>query len=342
MRTRSVACVPLAFVAALGACESLTTPEKRSEELQVFVALETSADSVTTGDTLDYVVAVLRGEEVVLPLSQRWFASDNTILRVLNDRAGRFEVRKLDTTDVNVEVIITTSVAGEVTVVGKTQVEVLRERFYGTLSGNLLRFRDLIAVAAPPEQPFTDSTQIVFRPDGLVTSLTFIPGIVLSRQPDSLIAVVPAGFARDTGSVLLTEIAPDGRDLASRTPVARAPSDRDEDPNEPNDIAATPIAGLPVFDVLSVHDAADVDRFVFDLVAPTTLTFELAWNVPANLDYRLFKIELSGSRTLIMQGTDTSTEAETAQWPLDPGRYEVALFVQDQFAAPTTYFITIQ
>lgn len=330
------------ILAGLAGCDSLTTPESNTTELVIVVGPVTGGVNdtlLTTGDTIQYAaIAFLLPDSVIaLVRSENWGASDSVLRRITPSDQGRFVARRLGRDTVRVRAVVKTDF-GDVTVVGQKAVRVTTERFFGTFTPTTVAFRDLIIIKPPAggEQPFTDSTQILFAPDPAASALLFIPGIPIVRNADSLVAVVPAGFA--TGSVALTSIAPNDRDLAARQPITRASGDNDLDPF---DRADSTRVGLPFVDVLSVHDPADVDVYEFTLTAPMTLTIDLLWNVASDLDFVVDTFSILGQRGEFFRGSLTDTSREGPHTRAFPARrYEMTVSAKT-YIGPTTYVMTI-
>ncbi|MBI4512867.1 MAG: hypothetical protein HY702_02050 [Gemmatimonadetes bacterium] len=331
MGARRAAFAVALSLAGLVACEALTTPEKGSEEVIIDVALSTTVDTVTTGDSLAYSVRITRNDSLVEPKSQTWASSDGTILGVLDARQGKFLALRTGSVEVTVTVVVET-IAGDVSLLGRTRVEVIRERFFGDFSSTVVRFRDRLVVTPPEEQPFSSNTQVLFPPDPKATTLSAISGLVIQRD-GGIVVVVPAGFV--SGRPTFTALEPDGRSMVSKTALTRAPGDTDLDPLEPNDIEPASLA-IPFEDFLSIHTPQDQDAYVFSLGAPGVLSLELIWNVVSNLNASVFQLDAAGAPRLILEASDPGTASETLAAGLEPGRYIARIFAQE-FAGPTTY-----
>lgn len=342
MRIRPIVRISILLAAAFTGCDSLTTPESTSEEIRIVVVPESGSpqndSTLTTGDTIAYDVFQVTEGAFVVPRAQTWFASDTSIVRVLNDRTGRFFVRRLGTDTIKVEAEIETNAAGNVTITGQRTIRVTQELFFGPLSPTTVAFRDPLAVSAPPEQPLGPNTQVLLAADPASGDLTVIPGIVTGRTGNTgLTVVVPAGFT--TSPVGLTDIQPDARTLISRRMIARAANDNDLDPFDRADSTAIPI---PFTDILSLHDSLDVDTYSFTLNEVTTLRFFIAWNVPSNLDLRLETFDLLERRVVVFESDDKNTSNEGPRTAtLNPNRYELTVFHRG-YVGPTTYLILVE
>lgn len=335
------------ILAGVAGCDSLTTPESTTEEVNLLVLPQagspTSDSTLVTGDSLAYDVFQVTQTALIVPLSQRWSVIDTSRVRVVNENTGRFFVRRTGMDTIVVEAVVSTAV-GNVTLVARRPIRVTDELFFGTLSPTTVRFLNVVMVTAPPEQRFGAGSQILFAPDPAVTTLPFIPGIVLTRSGDgTFTAIVPAGIIRSASPVAITAFQPDGRTLVSRQDATRAGGDTDLDAYEPNDADAAPISAppFPFGDVMSIDTDADLDVYSFTLSAARTTTISLLWNVGSNLDFRLFRLDLLGRMSVLDGINDPTANTESATASLSAGDYELEVFAKT-YVGPTTYILAIE
>jgi hypothetical protein len=349
-------------LAATAACDTLTTPEKRVVEYSVSIEPRPSVrdhpDSVTTGDTLRYLVSVTSPDDPQFRIvSVGWSSGNDSLLRFVaatgtSGTQGIFFVRRTTGdagVDVRAELVL--NAAGQTfRLVGRDTLVVRRERFFGAFLPRTVGFLDPLLVTAPPEQRFGTGSLVLFRPDSAVTTVNAVPAIPLLLRPDTMIVLVPAGIVREPSPVAVTDVA-GGRTVLSRTSLQRAAGDEDLDPLEPNDDvpAATRIAVPDTF-ALSLHGAAadvpngtDRDLFTFSLPNPATLRFTLAWNVPSNLDFEIFTLDpLTGLRQTVVRAQSLSTSREETTATLEARLTYYLEIYPATYVGPTTYVLVIQ
>lgn len=363
-RTLWIACA-LPLVASL-ACESLTTPERRTVgyTLRVELNAESSAlfspEALTTGDTLHYKLTVSREDGSVVPqgqVSATWSVSDTDRLSVVDPIEGILFARRISGVNGDsVRVSVTVRDGGQrFTLTGRQEVRVQQEAFFGTLSQTEgVRWRQLLTIEAPPEQRFSPNTEVLFEPDADLSQAAAVPGLIFPEgRPDdgTLVVLVPAGLTRELASLWLTDINGTGGVMPTWIRLTRDPDDDDLDPREPNNTEEeAKDLTLPLgATVLSIHGdadqppgAADVDFFKIAVASRATYTFRLVWNIPSNLDFEVYYYDLNLVKQQLLTANSLDTSTEQGEATLEPGRVHFLRIFPASFQGPTTYVLTIQ